>query len=90
MNNLDSISENGLDSMHIINKSDSNHVSLDIDFDFEQKKLNFSAKVTTEKKIVILCKIIIDDLVDVDYKLFSLNFFIKFKHLTFLDQFLSI
>ena len=35
MNNLDSISDDDLDSMHIINESNSNHVSSDIDFDFE-------------------------------------------------------
>ena len=37
MNNLDSISNDDLDSMHIINESDSDHVNSDIDFDFEQK-----------------------------------------------------
>ena len=54
------------------------------------KKLNFFAKVTTEEKIIILCKIIIDDLINVDLKLFSLKFFVKFKHLIFFNQFLSI
>ena len=54
------------------------------------KKLNFSAKVMAEKKIIILCKIIIDDLIDVDLKLFSLKFFIKLKHLISLNQFLSV
>ena len=54
------------------------------------KKLNSSAKVTIEEKIIILCKIIIDDLIDVDLKLFSFKFFIKFEHLIFLDQFFSI
>ena len=37
MNNLDSIFDDDLDSMHIINESDLNHVSSDIDSDFEQK-----------------------------------------------------
>ena len=37
MNNLDSVSDDDFDSMHIISESDSNHVSSDIDFDFEQK-----------------------------------------------------
>ena len=37
MNNLDSVSDDDFDSMRIINESDSNHVSSDIDFDFEQK-----------------------------------------------------
>ena len=37
MNNLDSISDDDSDSVHIISESDSNHVSSDIDFDFEQK-----------------------------------------------------
>ena len=37
MNNLDSISDGGLNSMHIISESNSNYVSSDIDFDFEQK-----------------------------------------------------
>ena len=35
MNNFDLISDDGLDSMHIINESDSNHVNSNIDFDFE-------------------------------------------------------
>ena len=59
-------------------------------FRFRTKKLNSSAKVTTEEKKIILCKIIIDDLINVDSKLFSLKFFIKLEHLIFLDQFLSI
>ena len=54
------------------------------------KKLNFSAKITIKEKIIILCKIIIDDLIDVDSKLFSFKFFVKFEHLTFLDQFFLI
>ena len=37
MNNLNLISDDDLDSMHIINELDSNHVSSNIDFDFEQK-----------------------------------------------------
>ena len=37
MNNLDSVFNDGLDSVHIINESNSNHVSSDIDFDFERK-----------------------------------------------------
>ena len=44
----------------------------------------------TEKKIITLCKIIIDDLIDVDLKFFSFKFFVKFEHLIFLDQFLSV
>ena len=35
MNNLDSISDDDLNSMHIINKSNSNHVNSDIDFNFK-------------------------------------------------------
>ena len=54
------------------------------------KKLNFSAKVTTKEEIVILGKIIIDDLINVDSKLFSFKFFVKFGHLISLNQFLSI
>ena len=54
------------------------------------KKLNSSVKVTTEKKIIILCRIIINDLINVDSKLFSLKFFIKFEHLISLNQFFSI
>ena len=37
MNNLDSVSDGGFDSMYIINESDSNHVSSNIDFDFKRK-----------------------------------------------------
>ena len=37
MNNFDSIFDDDLDSMHIINKLNSNHVSSSIDFNFEQK-----------------------------------------------------
>ena len=37
MKNFNSISDDDLDSMHIINESDSNHVNSDIDFDFERK-----------------------------------------------------
>ena len=54
------------------------------------KKLNFSAKIMTEEKIIILCKIIIDDLIDVDLKLFSLKSFVKLGHLIFFNQFFSI
>ena len=50
------------------------------------KKLDFLAKVTTEKKIIILCRIIIDDLIDVNSEFFSLKFFVKFEHLIFLNQ----
>ena len=35
-------------------------------------------------------KIIIDDLININSKLFSFKFFIKFKHLIFLNQFFSI
>ena len=54
------------------------------------KKLNSFAKVTIKEKIIILCKIIIDDLIDVDSKLFSFKLFIKFEHLIFLNQFFLI
>ena len=37
-----------------------------------------------------MCKIIIDDLVDADSKLFSFKSFVKFKHLIFLDQSFSV
>ena len=39
---------------------------------------------------MILCKIITDDLIDVDLKLFSLKLFVKLEHLIFLDQFFSV
>ena len=55
-----------------------------------KKELNFSTKVITEKKIIILYRIIINDLINVDSKLFSLKFFVKFVHLIFLNQFFSI
>ena len=54
------------------------------------KKLNFSVKVTTEEKIIILCRIIIDDLININLKFFSLKFFVKFEHLMFYDQFFSV
>ena len=47
-------------------------------------------KVTIKKEIITLCKIIIDDLIDVDSKLFSFQFFVKLGHLIFLDEFFSI
>ena len=37
MNNLDSIFDDDLDFVHIINESNSNHVNSNIDFDFKQK-----------------------------------------------------
>ena len=37
MNNFDSISDDDLDSVHIINESNLNHVNLNINFDFERK-----------------------------------------------------
>ena len=37
MNNFDSIPDGGLDSMHIINESNSNHVNSNIDFNFKRK-----------------------------------------------------
>ena len=37
MNNLDSIFNDDLGSMHTISESNSNHVNLNIDFDFERK-----------------------------------------------------
>ena len=85
MNNFNSIFDDDLDSVHIINELNSNHVNSNIDFDFKRKKLNFSAKVTIKKKIVILCRIIIDDLINIDSKLFSLKFFVKLEHLIFFD-----
>ena len=59
-------------------------------FRFWTKKLISSAKVTTEKKIIILCRIITDDLIDVDSELFSLKLFVKLKHLIFLNQSFSV
>ena len=53
------------------------------------KKLKFPAKVTIKKKIIILCKIVFDDLINVDSKLFLFKFFIKFEHLIFFNQFFS-
>ena len=35
MNNFNLIFDDGLDSMHIINESDSNHVNLNINFNFK-------------------------------------------------------
>ena len=37
MNNFNLVSDDDSDSMHIISESDLNHVSSDIDFDFERK-----------------------------------------------------
>ena len=37
MNNFNSVPDGGSDSVHIINESDSNHVSSNIDSDFERK-----------------------------------------------------
>ena len=37
MNNFDSIFNNDFDSMHIINESNSNHVSSNINFNFKRK-----------------------------------------------------
>ena len=37
MNNFDSISDDNLDSVHIISESDSNHVNSNIDFNFKRK-----------------------------------------------------
>ena len=37
MNNLNSVFDDGLDSMHIINELNSNHVNSNINFDFERK-----------------------------------------------------
>ena len=54
------------------------------------KKLNFSAKITTKEKIIILCKIIINDLINVDSKFFSFKFFVKFEHLIFFNQSFSV
>ena len=38
MNNLNSVSNNDFDSMHIINESNSNYINSNINFDFERKK----------------------------------------------------
>ena len=54
------------------------------------KKLNFFAKVTIKEKIITLCKIVIDDLINVDLKFFLFKFFVKFEHLIFFNQFLSV
>ena len=43
-----------------------------------------------KKKIIILCRIVIDDLIDVDSKLFLFKFFVKLGHLTSLNQFFSV
>ena len=37
MNNFNSIFNDDFDSMHIINESDSNHLNLNIDFNFKRK-----------------------------------------------------
>ena len=37
MNNFNLISDDDLDSMYIINELNSNHVNLNIDFNFERK-----------------------------------------------------
>ena len=54
------------------------------------KKIRFFCENHDRKDIIILCKIIIDDLINADLKFFSLKFFVKFKHLIFLDQFFSV
>ena len=54
------------------------------------KKLTFSAKVMTEEKIIILCRIIIDDLININSKLLSFKFFVTHKHLIFFNPFRSI
>ena len=54
------------------------------------KKIKFFCKSHDKKKVIILCRIIIDDLIDVDLKLFSFESFVKLKHLIFLNQFLSV
>ena len=51
------------------------------------KLLNSFTKLTTEEKLIVLCKIIIDNLINVNLKLFSFKFFIKFKYLIFFNQF---
>ena len=43
-----------------------------------------------KEKIVILCRIIIDNLINVDLKLFSFKSFVKLEHLIFLDQSFSV
>ena len=43
-----------------------------------------------KEKIIILCKIVIDDLINVDSKLFSFQLFVKFEHLIFFNQFFLI
>ena len=59
-------------------------------FRFRTKKLISLAKVTTEKKIITLCRIIINDLINVDSEFFSFKFFVKLEYLIFLDQSFSI
>ena len=54
------------------------------------KKLNSFTKVIIKEKIIILCRIIINDLINVDSKFFSFKLFIKFEHLIFLNQFFSV
>ena len=54
------------------------------------EKIKFFCESHDKKKIIILCKIVIDDLIDADLKLFSFKFFVKLKHLIFFNQFLLI
>ena len=54
------------------------------------EKIKFFYKSHDKKKIIILCRIIIDDLINVNLKIFSFKFFIKLKHLIFLNQFFSL
>ena len=44
------------------------------------KKLNVFAKITIKK--IILCKIIMNYVINIDYELFFSNFLITFKHFT--------
>ena len=39
-----------------------------------------------KKKIITLCKIIINALINIDLKFFSFKFFVKLEHLIFLNQ----
>ena len=54
------------------------------------EKIKFFCESYDKKKIITLCKIIIDDLIDVNLEFFSFKLFVKFGHLIFLNQFFLI
>ena len=54
------------------------------------EKINFFVKITTGEKIVILYRITINDLTNVNSNFFFFKFFVKFKHLIFVHQLLSV